>query len=126
MRRRPILVVVVSALACVGALSLRAAEKTTRKLSSAEREARSFLETMTGLLQPLNTVANQAAWIAATDVSPADRFRWRRFQSAADESSAASASGAVSPPTVTSLAASDVAMGTSLAASDVEAGPAAS
>ena len=41
MRRRPILVVVVSALACVGALSLRAAEKTTRKLSSAEREARS-------------------------------------------------------------------------------------
>ena len=70
MRRRPILVVVVSALACVGALSLRAAEKTTRKLSSAEREARAFLETVTGLVQPLNTVANQAAWIAATDVSP--------------------------------------------------------
>jgi len=70
MRRRPILVVVVSALACVGALSLRAAEKPTRKLSSAEREARGFLETVTGLVQPLNTVANQAAWIAATDVSP--------------------------------------------------------
>jgi len=70
MRRRPILVVVVSALACVGALSLRAAEKPTRKLSSAEREARGFLETVTGLVQPLNTVANQAAWIAATDASP--------------------------------------------------------
>jgi len=25
---------------------------------------------VTGLVQPLNTVANQAAWIAATDVSP--------------------------------------------------------
>ena len=68
MGRRPILIVVVAALACVGAL--RAAEKTTRKLSSVEREARAFLETVTGLLQPLNTVANQTAWIAATAVSP--------------------------------------------------------
>ena len=68
MRRRPILIAVVAALACVGAL--RAAEKTNRKLSALEREARAFLETVTGLLQPLNTVANQAAWIAATEVSP--------------------------------------------------------
>jgi peptidyl-dipeptidase A len=70
MARRPILIAVVVASACVGALSLRAAEKTTHKLSSAEREARAFLSTVTGLLQPLNTVANQAAWTAATDVSP--------------------------------------------------------
>jgi len=68
MRHRPILIAVVAALACVGAL--RAAEKTNRKLSALEREARTFLETVTGLLQPLNTVANQAAWIAATEVSP--------------------------------------------------------
>ena len=68
MRHRPILIAVVAALACVGAL--RAAEKTNRKLSALEREARAFLETVTGLLQPLNTVANQAAWIAATEVSP--------------------------------------------------------
>ena len=61
--------VAAATLVCVGTLSLRAAEKTTRKLSSVEREARAFLETMTGLLQPLNTVANQAAWNAATDVS---------------------------------------------------------
>ena len=68
MRHRPILIAVVAALACVGAL--RAAEKTNRKLSALEREARTFLETVTGLLQPLNTVANQAAWIAATEVNP--------------------------------------------------------
>ncbi len=70
MARRSILMVVAASLACVGAFSLRAAEKGTRKLSSVEREARAFLETMSGLLQPLNTVANQAAWIAATEVSP--------------------------------------------------------
>jgi hypothetical protein len=70
MGRRPIPIVVVFALAYAGALSLNAAEKGTRKLSSVEREARTFLETVTGLLQPLNTVANQAAWSAATDVSP--------------------------------------------------------
>src|SRR5208283_1927561 len=70
MGRRPILIVVVSVLACVGTLSLRAAEKATHNLSSVEREARAFLATMTGLLQPLNTVANQAAWTAATEVSP--------------------------------------------------------
>jgi peptidyl-dipeptidase A len=70
MGRRPILIVAVCALAYVGAFSLHAAEKVPHKLSSLEREARAFLETMTGLLQPLNTVANQTAWIAATDVSP--------------------------------------------------------
>jgi peptidyl-dipeptidase A len=70
MARRPILIVVVAALACAGALNLPAAEKATRRLSSLEREARSFLETVSGLVQPLQTVANQAAWIAATDVSP--------------------------------------------------------
>jgi len=70
MARRPILIAVVTALACAGALGLHAAEKPTRKLPSTEREVRVFLETVTGLLQPLATVANQAAWIAATDVSP--------------------------------------------------------
>ena len=62
--------VVAASLACVGAFGLHAAEKGTRKLASVEREARAFLETMSGLLQPLNTVANLAAWIAATEVSP--------------------------------------------------------
>jgi len=70
MARRPILIVVLAALACGGALSLRAAEKPTRKPSAVEREARAFLATVTGLLQPLQTVANQADWSAATDVSP--------------------------------------------------------
>ena len=70
MGRRLVLIVAAAALVCVGALSLRAAEKTTRKLSAFEREARAFLETVTGLLQPLNTVANQVAWTASTDVSP--------------------------------------------------------
>jgi peptidyl-dipeptidase A len=70
MARRPILIVVVAALVCAGALNLPAAEKATRKLSSLEREVRAFLETVSGLVQPLQTVANQAAWIASTDVSP--------------------------------------------------------
>lgn len=41
-----------------------------KKLTAQEREARTFLETMTGILEPLQTVANQAAWQAATDVTP--------------------------------------------------------
>ena len=40
-----------------------------RKTSAEEREARAFLETMTAVVQPLRTVANQAAWTAATDVT---------------------------------------------------------
>ena len=88
MGRRPILIVVVAALACIGALSLNAGEKGTRKPSSFEREARAFLGTVTGLLQPLNTVANQAAWNAATDVSP-DHTAAR----AAAEKAAAAATG---------------------------------
>lgn len=42
--------------------------KSSRKLTAQEREARAFLEVMSGILQPLQTVANQAAWAAATDV----------------------------------------------------------
>jgi len=56
------------ATACLATLGLHA--KAARKATSAEREARTFLETMTGVLQPLCTVANQAAWTAATDVKP--------------------------------------------------------
>jgi peptidyl-dipeptidase A len=70
MSGRPIVIGIVGALACGAALSVHAAEKSTRKLSAAEREARAFLETVTGLIQPLNTVAAQVAWTAATDVSP--------------------------------------------------------
>jgi peptidyl-dipeptidase A len=40
-----------------------------KKLTAQEREARAFLDVATGLLQPLQTVANQAAWVAATDVT---------------------------------------------------------
>jgi peptidyl-dipeptidase A len=43
--------------------------KPARKLTAVEREARSFLEIMTAVLQPVRTVANQAAWTAATDVT---------------------------------------------------------
>jgi len=41
-----------------------------KKVTASERDARTFLETITGLLEPLQTVANQAAWRAATDVTP--------------------------------------------------------
>jgi peptidyl-dipeptidase A len=43
--------------------------KTARKLTAAERDARAFLEIMSGTLQPLQSVANQAAWAASTDVT---------------------------------------------------------
>jgi peptidyl-dipeptidase A len=42
----------------------------SRRATPQEREARNFLETVSGLVQPLQTVANQAAWTAATDVTP--------------------------------------------------------
>jgi peptidyl-dipeptidase A len=42
----------------------------SRKATPHEREARAFLETVSGLVQPLHTVANQAAWTASTDVTP--------------------------------------------------------
>src|SRR5512137_672771 len=56
------------AAASFAALGLHA--KPTKKAGPEEREARAFLETVTGVLQPLRTVANQAAWLASTDVQP--------------------------------------------------------
>lgn len=44
--------------------------KPGKKQTAREREAHAFLEVMSGILQPLQTVANQAAWLAATDVTP--------------------------------------------------------
>lgn len=35
-----------------------------------ERDARAFIETVTGLLAPVHQVATHAAWVAATDVTP--------------------------------------------------------
>jgi peptidyl-dipeptidase A len=43
--------------------------KPGKKLTAQQREARSFLDIMSGTLQPLYTVANQAAWTASTDVT---------------------------------------------------------
>lgn len=43
--------------------------RSSKKLTAQEREARAFLEVVSGTLQPLQTVANQAAWAASTDVS---------------------------------------------------------
>jgi peptidyl-dipeptidase A len=62
--------------ACVGAgaaaLAAKPAKPTPppRKQNPAAREARSFLEQVTGLLWPVSTAANEADWIAATDVTP--------------------------------------------------------
>jgi peptidyl-dipeptidase A len=68
MARRLIGIGIVAAVACTGAWA--ASDKPKGKLSALEREARVFLETATGLIQPLNTVASQAAWTASTDVTP--------------------------------------------------------
>lgn len=67
LRRLSVIGAVVSSLAV--SAGVNAAEKSNRKVSATEREARAFLETVTPLLQPLATVANQAEWVAATDTS---------------------------------------------------------
>jgi len=47
-----------------------AAAKPARKNTAAEKEARAFVATMSQLLQPVEKVAAEAAWQAATDVTP--------------------------------------------------------
>src|SRR5450631_1999337 len=69
MIRRRCLVFLPVAVACVW-LSTVALHAGSRKVTASEREARSFLEITSGLVQPLQTVANSAAWVAATDVTP--------------------------------------------------------
>jgi peptidyl-dipeptidase A len=55
-----------------GLLAVAAARPrgTEGKRSAAEREARAFLETISALVQPVSTVAAEAGWTAATDVTP--------------------------------------------------------
>jgi len=68
-RRLPIFVASSALVATLlAALGLHAGS--SRKATPQEREARAFLEVANGLVQPLQTVANQAAWTAATDVTP--------------------------------------------------------
>jgi peptidyl-dipeptidase A len=47
-----------------------AAGPVRRRPSAPEQEARAFLETVVPLLQPVSTVASEAAWVASTDVTP--------------------------------------------------------
>jgi peptidyl-dipeptidase A len=68
MARRSIGIGIVAAVVCTGAVA--ASDRPKGKPSALEREARVFLETVTGLIQPLATVSNQAAWTASTDVTP--------------------------------------------------------
>ena len=69
MPRRPSILLASTALitALLAALGLEA--RPSKKATPQEREARTFLETMNGIVQPLQAVANQAAWMAATDVT---------------------------------------------------------
>ena len=66
MRARPLLVALV-ALATTAAAPPR---RPARKVPAAERDARAYLETVNALLQPVGTMASEAAWVAATDVTP--------------------------------------------------------
>jgi peptidyl-dipeptidase A len=59
-----------TALAATSLAALGLHAKPAKKATPAEREARTFLETMSPVVQALHTVANQAAWAAATDVTP--------------------------------------------------------
>lgn len=69
MGTRRLLVLVLVALA-TSAAQPPPARRSARKPGPTEREARAFLDTMNALLQPVTTVASQAAWSAATDVTP--------------------------------------------------------
>ncbi len=66
-RPHPVFSSIALAAALLAAFVLHAGP--SRKATPHEREARAFLETVTGLVQPLHTVANQAAWTASTDVT---------------------------------------------------------
>ena len=68
-RRLPILPAS-SALAATLLATLGLHAGPSRKTTPKERETRAFLETVSGLVQPLQTVANQAAWTASIDVTP--------------------------------------------------------
>ena len=72
-RRKPSLLAFIATATVVPATLLRGfllASQAQRQAHAPRREARVFLATITGLVQPLQTVANQAAWTAATDVTP--------------------------------------------------------
>jgi peptidyl-dipeptidase A len=70
MPRRLSLPISAAVLAAASLAALGLAAKPSKKVTPEEREARVFLELMTSVLQPLHTLANQAAWSAATDVTP--------------------------------------------------------
>src|SRR5512140_330647 len=61
-------------IACIVLFALFAAPASKarpgKKATATEREASAYLTTLTGVLQPLRTVANQSAWLASTDVTP--------------------------------------------------------
>jgi peptidyl-dipeptidase A len=69
MSRLPPLAIACMVLAAASFTALSLPAKTARKATAAEREARTFLGTVSPLVQALHTVANQAAWNAATDVT---------------------------------------------------------
>jgi peptidyl-dipeptidase A len=69
LRRKP-LVLATLALAAALFVAFGLQARPARKLTPAEREARDFLATITGVVQPLQAVDNRAAWTAATDVTP--------------------------------------------------------
>src|SRR3954470_22852540 len=62
------LVTVVLATAVAAPTRTTAAAK--KKATAAEKDAEAFLETITALLTPVSTVAAEADWAAATDVTP--------------------------------------------------------
>jgi peptidyl-dipeptidase A len=66
---RPLLLFALLALGTAAAQT-PPARRPARKVTATEREARAFVDTMNALLQPVSTVASEAAWRAATDVTP--------------------------------------------------------
>jgi peptidyl-dipeptidase A len=68
MRGRPLPVLLLVVLA--GSAAHAAPKRPARRVTAAERDARAFADGMSALLQPVSTVASEAAWAAATDVTP--------------------------------------------------------
>jgi peptidyl-dipeptidase A len=70
MSRRLVLALALASFGGLGLTALSLRVQAAKKTTAEEREARAFVEAMTGVLQPLRRVASQAAWDAATDVTP--------------------------------------------------------
>lgn len=66
----PRLLLAVAGASVIAAVAVGAAAAPARQRTAAEKEASAFVAMMNALLQPVQTAAAEAAWLASTDVTP--------------------------------------------------------